>query len=137
MNVPSRYANLFLLVARVFMATLFVFAGLEKIAKYADVTSFAGSYGVPFAATLMPAAIILELGCAVMLLTRRYCRTAALILAAWTFVLNLVFHQFWKVPDNIWQLMVDNFFHSFVMVGGLMYVAVFGATLPREIDPPH
>ena len=77
------------------MATLFVFAGVEKIFKYGDVT--------------------------------RYCRVAALILAIWTFVLTLVFHQFWKVPENIWQLMVDNFFHSFVMVGGLMYVVVFGA----------
>ena len=77
----------------------------------------------------MPAAIALELGCAAMLLTSRYCRVAALILAVWTFVLNLVFHQFWNVPDNIWQLMVDNFFHSFVMVGGLMYVVVYGADI--------
>ena len=50
----------FLLLARVFMATLFVFAGVEKIFKYADVTSFATSHGVPFSATLMPAAIALE-----------------------------------------------------------------------------
>jgi putative oxidoreductase len=114
------------------MATLFVFAGLEKIFKYGEVTSFAASYGVPLSSTLMPAAIILELGCAALLLTARYCRAAALILAVWTFVLNLVFHQFWKVPDNIWQLMVDNFFHSFVMVGGLMYVAVFGADAPGQ-----
>jgi uncharacterized membrane protein YphA (DoxX/SURF4 family) len=80
------------MLARVFMATLFAFAGVEKIVKYGDVTSFATSHGVPFSSTLMPAAIALELGCAAMLLTSRYCRVAALILAVWTFVLNLVFH---------------------------------------------
>jgi putative oxidoreductase len=127
MIIPTKYNAWFLMLARMFMATLFVFAGAEKIFKYGDVTAFATSHGVPLSSTLMPAAIALELGCAAMLLTRRYCRVAALILAVWTFVLNLVFHQFWNVPDNIWQLMVDNFFHSFVMVGGLMYVVVFGA----------
>jgi uncharacterized membrane protein YphA (DoxX/SURF4 family) len=109
------------------MATLFIFAGLEKVVKYHEASIFAASYGVPFASALMPLAITLELGCSALLLTSRYCRFAAGVLAIWTFLLNLLFHQFWKVPDSIWQLMVDNFFHSFVMVGGLMYVVVFGA----------
>ena len=136
MMIPTKYNAWFLMLARMFMATLFVFAGAEKIFKYGDVTAFAASHGVPLASTLMPAAIALELGCGAMLLTRRYCRVAALVLAVWTFVLNLVFHQFWNVPDNIWQLMVDNFFHSFVMVGGLMYVVVFGAgNRPDPIQP--
>lgn len=127
MITDTRKVRLFLLGARCFMALLFVFSGMEKIVKYSDASAFAGSYGIPFASTLMPLAILLELGCAAMLLTVRYCRLAAAVLAVWTFLLNFAFHQFWKVPDNIWQLMVDNFFHSFVMVGGLMYVVVFGA----------
>jgi putative oxidoreductase len=119
-------------VSRALMATLFVFSGFEKIFKYSDVCAFAAAGGVPFARQLMPLAILLELGCAALLLTRRYCRGAALILAVWTFGLNLVFHQFWTSPDAIWQLMVDNFFHSFVMVGGLIYVYVFGAESPAS-----
>jgi uncharacterized membrane protein YphA (DoxX/SURF4 family) len=54
----------------------------------------------------------------------------------WSSVAPLVFHQFWNVPDNIWQLMVDNFFHSFVMVGGLMYVVVFGAGTRADAAQP-
>ena len=126
-NGLSKREGRFLFVARCFMAVLFVFAGLEKIVKYGDVSNFAASYGIPYASALMPLAILLELGCASLLLTSRYCRHAAGILAIWTFLLNLGFHQFWKVPDNIWQLMVDNFFHSFVMVGGLMYLEILGA----------
>jgi putative oxidoreductase len=113
------------------MALLFVFAGLEKVVKYSDASNFAASYGIPYASILMPVAIVLELGCASLLLTSHYCRHAAGVLAIWTFLLNFGFHQFWKVPDSIWQLMVDNFFHSFVMVGGLMYVVVFGAGVGR------
>jgi putative oxidoreductase len=125
--VPARHAGSFLLFARLLMASLFVFAGFEKVFNYSDASAFAAAAGIPFASTLMPAAIVLELACAAMLLSRRYCRLAAVILAVWTFVLNLGFHQFWNVHDGTWQLIVDSFFHSLVMVGGLMYVVIFGA----------
>jgi putative oxidoreductase len=117
------------------MASLFFFAGVEKLVKFSDATAFASSFGVPWSSVLMPLAIVFELGCATALLTRRYCQVAALLLAGWTFGLNLVFHQFWKVPDGIWQFMVDNFFHSFVMVGGLLYVVMFGAGDHRARHP--
>jgi putative oxidoreductase len=134
--VTAQRTAALLWLARALMATLFLFSGLEKIFKYSDAAAFAASGGVPLATVLMPAAILLELACGAMLLTHRYCRAAALILAIWTFVLNLIFHQFWKVPDAIWQLMVDNFFHSFVMVGGLLYVFVFGAgPMPSAPEP--
>jgi putative oxidoreductase len=128
--MSARHTAAVLWLSRALMASLFLFSGIEKVFKYSEVSAFAAAGGVPLAGTLMPAAILLELGCGALLLTRRYCRGAALILALWSFVLNLIFHQFWKVPDAIWQLMVDNFFHSFVMVGGLLYVFVFGAGPP-------
>ena len=53
------------------MATLFVFSGLEKIFKYPEVCAFAAAAGVPLASALMPCAILLELGCAALLLTRQ------------------------------------------------------------------
>lgn len=127
MNISEKRASAFLMIARLCMASLFFFAGAEKLFKYSDAVAFAGAFGVPWASILMPLAIVFELGCATALLTRRYCQWAALLLACWTFGLNLVFHQFWKSPDSIWQFMVDNFFHSFVMIGGLLYVVVFGA----------
>jgi putative oxidoreductase len=133
--MSAKHTAALLWLSRALMASLFVFSGVEKLFKYSEVSAFAAAGGVPLAGTLMPAAILLELGCSAMLLTRRYCRAAALILALWTFMLNLMFHQFWKVPDAIWQLMVDNFFHSFVMVGGLLYVFVFGAGPP--LNPPR
>jgi uncharacterized membrane protein YphA (DoxX/SURF4 family) len=36
------------------------------------------------------------------------------------------------VPAAEWQMMIDSFFHHFVMVGGFMYVAVFGDGHPVE-----
>lgn len=113
--------------ARIGMASLATFGGLQKIVMYSGAVAFAGQHGIPFAAYLMPFAIALELSCAALLVTPRFCRVAASILAVWTLVLGIWFHQFWSVPANEWQMMIDSFFHHFVMTGGFIYVAVFGA----------
>jgi putative oxidoreductase len=125
--VAARHAGLFLLVARAGMASLFIFSGLEKVFFYEGAVGFAQSFGVPFAEYSMAGAIILELGSAAALLTRRYCRYGAAILAIWMFVLNPWFHRFWAVAPEDWQMMVDSFFHHFVMIGGMMYIMAFGA----------
>lgn len=128
----STEAAPYLLLARVLIASLFVFGGLEKVFKYHDAVGFAAQAGIPFAPLLMPFAILLELGTSIGILTKRYCRVSAIILALWTFGLNLMFHKFWSEPPATWQLIVDSFFHSLVMVGGLIYVAFFGAEGSRE-----
>jgi putative oxidoreductase len=125
--VPEGARRTLLLIARIGMASLATFGGLQKIVMYSGAVGFASSFGIPAAHLLMPFAILLELGCAVGLLLPRYCRVAAAILAVWTFVLGVWFHRFWAVPHAEWQMMIDSFFHHFVMTGGFIYVAVFGA----------
>jgi len=112
--------------ARCLMASLATVGGLEKVVDYDGASAYAAMHGIPLAHTLMPGAIILELGCAALLLTPRYCRIAATILAVWTFVLGILFHQFWLVAGPGRQQMMDSFFHHFVMTGGFIYVSVFG-----------
>ena len=82
--------------------------------------------GIPFALQLMPVAIILKLGCAMALILGCRRRAAAIILALWMFVLGPTFHQFWNVPPEQWQENIDGFHHHLAMVGGMIYVAVFG-----------
>ncbi len=120
-----------LLLARILMASLPMFGGLEKIFKYQDAIGFATAFGIPFAQYMMPLAIVLEIGGALLLLTNRFCRPAAWTLAVWTLFLGIWFHRFWAVPDAQWQEMVDSFFHHFVMIGGYIYLATLG-TKPRS-----
>lgn len=125
--VAPRHAGSFLLVARIGMAALFAFSGGEKALDYQGAVGFARMFQVPMPQLGIAFAIVLELGGAVGLLIPRTCRYAAAVLAVWMFVLNPWFHRFWAVPPAEWQAMIDNFFHHFVMIGGLMYVVVFGA----------
>lgn len=116
-----------LFAARAGMASLAIFGGLEKVFNYQGAVGFSTQHLIPFAFYMMPFAIVLELGCAAMLLTPRYCRQGAAVLAVWTFVLGIWFHQFWAAPAAAWQEMIDSFFHHLVMTGGFVYVAIFGA----------
>ena len=115
-----------LLIARLCMASLFLWSGIEKAVDLKGAAAFAASHGVPFAIELMPLAVLLELVCALMLIAGWRTRTAALVLALWMTVLGPWFHPFWKAPPPLWQLMIDDFFHHIVMIGGMIYVAVFG-----------
>lgn len=122
---------MWLLLARLLMASLFVFSGLEKIVIYNDAVQFATAGGVPFARELMPFAILLELGGAAMLLVGWHARWAAAAFAVWVLVLGPSFRRFWAEPPAIWQVVVGGFFHHLVMAGGFIYLAVCG---PGEIS---
>jgi putative oxidoreductase len=116
-----------LLVARLCLASLFLFSGGEKLTSLGGAAQWAASQGVPFAHQLMPLAVLFEVGTGLMLATGWHARVAAVALAAWIIVLGALFHQFWNAPPENWQFMVDDFFHHMVMFGGMIYVAIFGA----------
>jgi putative oxidoreductase len=115
-----------LLVARIGLASLFLFSGCQKLTHLEGAAQWAASQGVPFASLLMPLAGLFEVVSAVMLITGWHARQAAAALATWIIVLGPLFHRFWDVPPQLWQTVIDDLFHHFVMFGGMIYVAVFG-----------
>jgi len=119
-----RDAALFL--ARLGLASLFLFSGTQKLTHLDGASQWAASAGVPFAVQLMPLAGLFEIGAGLMLVTGWRAREAAAALALWIIVLGPLFHQFWNAPPQLWQVTVDDFFHHLVMFGGMIYLAVFG-----------
>jgi transmembrane protein len=130
----DRVGSGLLWIARVLLVSLFVFSALEKVFDFEGAVSFAAGAGhIPFAHTLMPFAIILELGCSALILTKRYCRIGAAVLCVWTLFLGPWFHRFWEVQDpGQWQNVIDSFFHHLTIAGGLLYLAVVGAPPPAS-----
>jgi putative oxidoreductase len=115
-----------LLIARVGLASLFLFSGGQKLTHLQGAAAWATSVGVPFASLLMPLAGLFEVGAGAMLVTGWRTRPAAAALAAWIIVLGPLFHRFWEASPQMWQITVDDLFHHFVMFGGMIYVVVFG-----------
>jgi putative oxidoreductase len=115
-----------LFVARLGLASLFLFSGTQKLLNLDGAAGWAASQGVPMAHQLMPLAALFEIGSGLMIVTGWRARWAAAALAVWIAVLGPWFHQFWNVPQQMWQFTIDDFFHHLVMFGGMIYLAVFG-----------
>ena len=115
-----------LFAGRLGLASLFLFSGGQKLMNLDGAAGWAASQGVPLAHQLMPLAAVFEVACGLMIVAGWRARGAAAALAAWIIVLGPVFHQFWNAPPPMWQGAIDNFFHHLVMLGGMIYLAVFG-----------
>jgi len=110
------------LVARLLIASLFILFGLEKITGYASSVGYMEAYGLP--GSLLPLAILVELGGGIAILLGLFSRWAALALAGFCIVTALVFHTGWSGDGGQGQLI--NFMKNVGLAGGLLLLAANG-----------
>lgn len=123
----NRTSPVFAVVGRLLLALLFAPSGIAKLAHPAGTAQFMASAGLPDWPVLALATGLFELVAALALLVGWRARGAALGLAAFTLVANLLFHAYWTLPaaeQSVAQLL---FTKNLAVIGGLMFVAAFGA----------
>jgi putative oxidoreductase len=113
--------NIIELGARIFLAHIFLLAGIGKLgAGYAGTEGYMAAMGVP--AILLPLVIALEIGGGLALIVGFCTRWAALALAAFSVVAALIFHR--NFGDQMQMIL---FMKNFAMAGGLLLLYVYGA----------
>lgn len=115
------------LLGRILIALLFIPAGLSKIGGFAGTVGYIASKGLPLPQVAAAGTIVVEVAVAAALLVGFKARYAALVLAAFTLVAAVIFHNFWAVPAEQVMMQQINFFKNLAIVGGLLLVAAFGA----------
>jgi putative oxidoreductase len=115
------------LIGRVLIALLFIPAGFGKIGSFAGTVGYIGSVGLPLPQVGAVIAIIVELGFGILLLTGFKTRLAAWVLAVFSVVAAVLFHNYWSMPAD--KVMVNQimFFKDLALAGGLFAFAVLGA----------
>lgn len=126
-------AKLFPALGRVLLSLIFVIDGYAKIDDHARTISQMASHGVPYSDILVWAVIALELGGGLLLLTGLGARWIALVLAVYTLVLAFMFHAYWGLPPDQMRLQHAAFYEHLGLIGGMLYVAAFGAG-PLSLD---
>lgn len=114
------------LVARIFMATIFIFAGWGKIPGMEGTVGYMSAMGVPAAGLLIYPTILVELGGGILLLLGYQTRVVAYVLALFSIVAALIFHMGWADPQ-MGQTQMIMFMKNFAMAGGLFMTAIAGA----------
>ena len=131
----SLLANSGALLGRLLVVALFIPAGLSKIGGFEGTVGYIASVGLPLATVAAVVAIAVEvLGGAALLLGWRT-KQAALILAVFTLVATVLFHNFWAMPAEQAFMQQLMFMKNIAVVGGLLVLASLGGgqwSLTRE-----
>jgi len=121
------------LAGRILIAVIFVFAGFGKLTGLDGTAGYIASKGLPIPYVLAVAAMIVELGGGVLLVLGFKTRCVAAALLLFTAATALFFHNFWALPADQVQNQMIHFMKNISMVGGLLYVVVYGSG-PLSID---
>jgi putative oxidoreductase len=113
------------LVGRCMIALIFLLSGIGKITGYAGSAGYMASKGLPMIDVLLVASIVIEIGGAAMLIVGWKARLGALALFLWMIPVTLVFHNFWAVPPEQYQLQQIMFMKNLAIMGALLYVMSF------------
>lgn len=124
----EKLASTCLVIGRILLASLFVLGGVGKITDYDMFATMMETAGLPLVSVLLPITILLEVGGGLLIMFgRKFSVLAALVLAAFTIVVNVVFHDFWNVPEAMSQIQLSLFLKNISVAGGLLLFA--GASL--------
>jgi len=115
-----------LLLARIFIAALFLVAGTRKLLTYAGTVGYLTKLGFPAADAFAVAAIVIEIGAGLMLLAGWRTRWAAWLLIVFVAVATAMAHRFWEFDAAQLSNQLNHFLKNLAVIGGLLFVAAFG-----------
>lgn len=110
------------LIGRVLIAAIFLMSGLNKIMQPAMTQQYMAAMGMPFTTLMLIGAIAIEMGAGLALLLGYRTRAAAWALFVFMIPTTLIFHT--NFGD---QNQMIHFMKNLAMIGGLLYVASYGA----------
>lgn len=111
--------NLLLLVGRILLAAIFVWAGYGKIGAYEGTQAYMAAQGVP--GMMLPLVILLELGGGIAIVLGLFTRLTAFALALFCIASAFLFHS--NLADQVQGIM---FLKNLAIAGGFLTLAAQG-----------
>ena len=118
----EQHNDLTALVARLFMASLFVLYGYFKLTGFAGTTAYMTRMGLPLPAVAAVIAVVVELGGGLLILLGYQTRLVALICAIYVLIAALIAHRNFGDANQM-----SHFFKNMAIVGGFLALVASGA----------
>lgn len=117
------------LIGRVLLAAIFLSSGLSKVTGWEGSLAYVGSAGLPLPSELLLlTAIVTELVGGAFIIAGFHTRAAALVLAGFSIISALLFHNYWAVTDaQMAYFQSIMFWKNVSMAGGFLVLAGQGA----------
>jgi putative oxidoreductase len=116
-----------ILVARLFLATLFLIFGWRKLMDHSGTVNQMVRDGVPFPVLAAAVATFMELPVAFAVAIGAFTRPSAALLALYTLGTSLIEHRFWTTtgPDRLASM--EGFLKNLSIMGGFLLLYITGA----------
>ena len=109
------------LVGRSLLAIIFIIAGYNKMTGFEETAGYMASKGLPFTEGLLVLTIIIELGGGLLILVGLQARWAATAIFLFLIPVTVIFHPVWVDSGQF-----NSFFKNLAIMGGMIYIMVFG-----------
>jgi putative oxidoreductase len=115
-----------LLLARLFLAALFLVAGIRKLLGVAASAGYLAKLGFPMPEVMVWVAIVIEIGGALLLILGWQTRRVAWLLILFVAIATAMAHRFWEFDAAQYNNQLNHFLKNLAVIGGFLFVAVFG-----------
>jgi putative oxidoreductase len=120
------YQDPTVLVGRILLGLIFVLSGTGKVFGFDGTVGYIAAKGLPLPQIVAVLTICIELGGGLMLVFGFFTRPAAFVLAVFTVLAALIFHNFWAATEAMRMSQQTNFMKNLSIAGGMLVLAVFG-----------
>ncbi len=115
-------ANFFDLISRIFISSIFLLSGYNKIFNYENTFEWMEGFGIP--GFLLWPTIVLEIVLPILIIIGYQTQISAILLAMFCVATAVIFHL-----DFANQMQTIAFLKNFALAGGFLFIAVHG---PKE-----
>jgi putative oxidoreductase len=116
-----------ILVARLFLATLFLIFGWRKLRDYSGTVNQMVQDGVPTPALAAVVAIFMELPVAFAVTVGVFTRASAVLFVFYTLGSSLIEHRYWTVKGADQVDSMEGFYKNLSIMGGFLLLSIAGA----------
>jgi putative oxidoreductase len=115
-----------LVVARLFLAALFLIFGWRKLRDYPGTVSQMVRDGLPMPVLATGVAIFMELPVAFAIAVGAFTRPSAVLMALYTLGTSLVEHRYWTMTGSDRVAGMESFYKNLSIMGGFLLLSVAG-----------
>ena len=131
--MPHPLDDAVILVARLFLAPLYLIFGWRKLRDYAGTVAQIAHDGAPMPRIAAVIAILMELPVSAAIALGAATRPLAALMALYTLGTSLIEHRYWTIKGPDWLDKMEAFYKNLAIMAGFALLVVTGAG-PYSLD---
>jgi putative oxidoreductase len=116
----NKFRDELILVARIFLVTLFLIFGWTKLSDFNGTISYMTAMGAPLPHAAAAIAVLMEILGSIAILLGAWARPVAILLIVYTLGTSIIGHRYWNMSGNEEFNNMINFYKNLSIIGGLL-----------------